>query len=204
MPFKNDIEKHQAFIFELDNVLYPTKDYLLQVYYLFAQFMEYSELLDASAVLKVMKDEYERNGAEKVFEQAVVAYPGIGAYKKNYEGLHENARLPLKLLMFDKVLKFLQEIVVERKQLILYSSGPILQQLNKIKQTEWNGLGKYLTVYFAEEIGEKPGIAGIDYIMEKHQLNKQGILMVGHAETDRQCAEYAGVNFLQVDKLLVT
>lgn len=37
------VKDKQIVIFELDNVLYPEKDYLLQVYYLFAQFIEYSE-----------------------------------------------------------------------------------------------------------------------------------------------------------------
>ena len=36
--------RKKAFVFELDNVLYPEKDYLLQVYYLFASFLEYSEV----------------------------------------------------------------------------------------------------------------------------------------------------------------
>ena len=32
-----------AFIFELDNVIFPAKDYDLQVYYLFGQFMEFTQ-----------------------------------------------------------------------------------------------------------------------------------------------------------------
>ena len=43
-----DIDKRkQAFVFELDNVIYPEKDYLFQVYYLFASAIE----LPASAKL---------------------------------------------------------------------------------------------------------------------------------------------------------
>lgn len=204
MPFNNYLQEHAAFVFELDNVLYPEKDYLLQVYYLFAQFMEYTELLDGAGLLKVMKEAYELNGPEEVFEAAAVAFPVVATYRKNYEGLHENARLPLKLLMFDFVLKFLQEIVTERKQIILYTAGYAMQQLNKIRQMEWNGLEKYLTVYFAEEIGKKPGVEGIGYIAAKHQLDKKDILLIGRTETDRRCAENSGINFLQVDKLLVT
>jgi phosphoglycolate phosphatase-like HAD superfamily hydrolase len=204
MPFREYLQGHQAFVFEMDNVLYPQKDYLLQVYYLFAQFMEYTELLNAAEVLKVMQEEYAINGAEKVFEATVVAYPVVETYRKNYEGLHENARLPLKLLMFDNLLRFLQEIVVQRKQIILFTQGNVMQQLNKIRQTEWNGLEQYLTVYFAEEVGDKPGTTGIEFIANQHQLNRKDMLMIGHTETDRQCAEDAAIKFLQVDKLLVT
>ena len=35
----NDVDpRKKAFIFELDNVLYPEKDYIYQVYYLFAAY----------------------------------------------------------------------------------------------------------------------------------------------------------------------
>jgi len=42
-----DIDKRKkAFIFELDNVIYPEKDYLYQVYYIFASLLEYTENFD--------------------------------------------------------------------------------------------------------------------------------------------------------------
>ncbi|RYY34080.1 MAG: haloacid dehalogenase, partial [Sphingobacteriaceae bacterium] len=36
MKYSDIDPRKQAFVFELDNVLYPEKDYLFQVYYLFA------------------------------------------------------------------------------------------------------------------------------------------------------------------------
>ena len=39
MKYSDIDNRKTAFIFELDNVLYPEKDYLFQVYYLFARFI---------------------------------------------------------------------------------------------------------------------------------------------------------------------
>jgi len=39
MNYKDIDKRKKAFIFELDNVLYPEKDYLYQVYYLFASML---------------------------------------------------------------------------------------------------------------------------------------------------------------------
>ena len=59
----SDLDKRKkAFIFELDNVLYPEKDYLYQVYYLFAALMEYTELLDAKTATDVMVNTYNTRG----------------------------------------------------------------------------------------------------------------------------------------------
>ncbi|HAL81954.1 MAG TPA: haloacid dehalogenase, partial [Mucilaginibacter sp.] len=54
-----DIDKRKkAFIFELDNVIYPEKDYLYQVYYIFASLLEYTENFDAKETTNLMVDTY--------------------------------------------------------------------------------------------------------------------------------------------------
>jgi hypothetical protein len=56
-----------GYIFELDNVLFPEKEYLYQVYYLFAGFLEYTELLDAKVLVKLMVQTYEQEGSASVY-----------------------------------------------------------------------------------------------------------------------------------------
>ena len=52
----------KGFIFELDNVLFPEKEYLYQVYYLFAGYLEYTELLDAKVLVNLMYKHTSRKG----------------------------------------------------------------------------------------------------------------------------------------------
>mgnify|MGYP003581104668 CR=1 FL=1 len=68
MSFEKYLNNKNAFIFELDNVLYPEKDYLLQVYYLYAQFIEYGEQISATEILKYMEAVYLTEGKETVYE----------------------------------------------------------------------------------------------------------------------------------------
>lgn len=203
MNFRAYIEKYDAFIFELDDVLYPQKDYLLQVYYLFAQFIEYSEQLDATDVVHFMKAYHEENGIAGIFEATSKHFRIPQKYENNFAMLLTGARLPLKLLLFDIALKLLQDITIERKKIILFTSGNPQQQLNKIRQTEWHGLEKYLTVYFDEEIGKKPAEEGIDFIVKDQNISKTAILLVGKSESDKTCAENADIDFLNIDKLLL-
>lgn len=196
------IETYNAFIFGLDNVLYPEKDYLLQVYYLFSEFMEYTEQLNAKDITEFMQLEYVHHGHVNIFEKTAAKFNISQKYLSNFELLHENARLPLKLLPFQKILSLLQEIVVERKAIYLLVTGTPLMQLNKIKQLEWHGLEKYLKVYFSEEFEPLLSAKSVDFIVEQHKLNKEEILYIGNEVEEEEAAQKAGVEFLYATKLL--
>lgn len=192
--------RKKAFIFELDNVLYPERDYLLQVYYLFASFIEYIETVPAADDLTAfLKNVYEHHGTLEIFDKAQATFRIDEKYRENFERLHVSARLPLKLLLFDKMLKLLQDIIVDRKKIFIVTDGNPEQQLNKIRQMEWNGLESYLTVYFADEIQAKPETGTIDRILSDHQLLRKDLVIIGSTETDRQFAENSGIDFIYKD-----
>jgi phosphoglycolate phosphatase-like HAD superfamily hydrolase len=188
--------RKKAFIFELDNVLYPEKDYLLQVYYLFASFLEYKEMLDAKVLTALMIKTYEEEGPGEVFNIVQQRFNIDEQYRYNFDLLHKTARLPLKLLLYKDALTLLQDIVVDRKQLFILTNGEPQQQLNKIKQTEWHGLEQYLTCYFADEINAKPEPDAINYILKQHNLERRDVIMIGNTQIDKLCAEAAGVDFI--------
>ncbi|MGF1926134.1 MAG: haloacid dehalogenase, partial [Bacteroidia bacterium] len=119
MAFETYITEKRAFIFGLDNILFPEKDYLLQVYYLFSEFMEYTEQLNAKEMTSFMQEMYVKQGSNSIFEKTASKFDIPSKYKSNFEMLHENARLPLKLLLYQKILDLLQEITIERKEIYL-------------------------------------------------------------------------------------
>lgn len=195
--------KKKGYAFELDNVLYPEKDYLLQVYYLFANFIEFTETIPtAEELTSFFKTAYELHGSKKLFDRAQDAFGIQEKYRSNFEKLHLTAKLPLKLLMFDQMLSLLQQIVVDRKQLFLVAHGNPVEQLNKIRQIEWNGLEKYLRVYFAEEIKVETNKDVLEYILEKHDLKRKDVLMVGATKKDKDIATSNGVDYIKVDQFL--
>jgi len=199
----SDIDKRKsAFIFELDNVLYPEKDYLYQVYYLFANLMEYTELFDAQAMIGLMTSTYEKEGASAVFDRIKKKFHLDEKYRLSLENLMLTAKLPLKLLLYKNMLELLQDIVVDRKKLFIITNGNPEQQLNKIKQTEWHGLEKYLVCYFADETTPKPEPDIIHLILKEHNLQRRNILMVENSEADRLCAQATGIDYLGVEEFL--
>jgi len=100
------------------------------------------------------------------------------------------------------MLELLQDIVVDRKKLFIITNGNPEQQLNKIKQTEWHGLEKYLVCYFADETTPKPEPDIIHLILKEHNLQRRNILMVENSEADRLCAQATGIDYLSVEEFL--
>jgi FMN phosphatase YigB (HAD superfamily) len=199
----SDLDKRKkAFIFELDNVLYPEKDYLFQVYYLFASLLEYTEIIDAAETTELMLNTFNNDGAAIVFDRLKQKLNVNEKYRQSFNQLLINARLPLKLLLYKNMLNLLQEIVIDRKKLFIVTNGNPQQQLNKIKQTEWHGLEQYLIAYFAEEIIAKPEPDIIHLLLKDHNLQRRDILMIENAENDRLCADVCGIDYINAGEFL--
>lgn len=202
MAFEQYIKGKKAVVFGLDNVLYPEKDYLLQVYYLFSEFISYSEQMDAKEILAYMTSEYGSNAKVDLFEKTAKKFNIPLKYSSNFILLHQTARLPLKLLLYQQILSFLQELVAERMAIFLLVDGKPEQQINKIKQLEWHGLEQYLKVYFTEEFETKSSTKALDFIINQHQLTKEEILLVGFEKEEKEFAVTADIDFLSIDNLL--
>ncbi len=202
MAFEQYITGKKAVFFGLDNVIYPEKDYLLQVYYLFSEFISYSEQMDAKEILAYMTDEYRVHGEVNIFYKTADKFNIPLKYFSNFILLHQTARLPLKLLLYQQIFSFLQELVVERIAIFLLVDGKPEEQINKIKQLEWNGLEQYLKVYFTAEFEAKPSTKSLEFIINEHQFKKEEILIVGFKKEDEQFAKLANVDYLSTLNLL--
>ncbi|MDQ7949376.1 MAG: HAD hydrolase-like protein [Pedobacter sp.] len=201
MSIEKLIATKKAVVFGLDNVLYPEKDYLLQVYYLFSEFMAYTLQLDAKSMIAFMQEEFAQSGSDQLFAKTAAQFDIPLNFEANFERLHQNARLPLKLLLYKKVLELLQDLVVDRKQIFLLVDGNPEQQLNKIRQMEWHGIEPYLKVYFTEEFSAKPSPESFIFILENNELAKADMLLVGHSKADENFAKNVGVDYLSLDEI---
>ncbi len=189
-------EHKKAIIFEFDDVLFPKKDYDLQVYYLFANFVEYLETFPvAQELTSFVKTRYENHGNHGMFEAISQTFGIDKKYEENLVLLFTNAKLPLKLLLFKEALTFLQELIINRKQIFILTSGNPKEQLNKITQTEWNGLDQYLKVYFADEFETKPSPKALLSVLKENNLNNEDVIFVGNNEEDRVMSFNCGIDY---------
>jgi FMN phosphatase YigB (HAD superfamily) len=202
MTYSDIDPRKKAFIFELDDVLYPAKDYYYQIYYLFANLLEYTELNNASQTTDLMIDTYTKKGEGEVFDTIVSQLNVEEKYRKNLEIMLLTARLPLKLLLYKNMLTFIQEVVLDRKKLFIVTNGNPQMQLNKMRQAEWHGLEIYLTCYFTEETLPKPEPDTLHLLMKEHDLERRDLVMIGNSDTDSLCAEACGIDYLNATEII--
>ena len=197
-----DLNK-KAFLFELDNVLYPEQDYLLQVYYLFANFIEFTEGFPlASHLTDFFKNAYLHHGDDGIFDRVQETFGIHEKYRENLTRLYKTARLPLKLILYPNVIRLLQDIIVDRKTIIIITNGLPEIQINKIMQTEWNGLEKYLKVYYVKEIVPKLASDPITYILKKEELQNQDVTYIKYEETDIEFTQTIGIEYLNINEFI--
>lgn len=202
LEYKDLDPRKKGFILDLDNVLYPERDYVLQVYYLFSNFMEFTTGISGKDLTSFFQKRYDHHGAEGIFDRASEAFGIEEKYRENFERLHRTAILPVKLLIYKEILALLQDIVVDRKQIFLVTNGAPDIQLNKLRQVEWQGLEKYVRVYYANEIKPKPETDVLTYILSEHDLLRKDILIIGNTDVDEQFAEACGTDYINVQKFI--
>lgn len=185
----------KAVIFELDGVLYPERDFYLQIYYLFAHFVEYMETVpSADDLLQFLQTAYAHHGHEEIFERAVDAFGLDGKYRENLERLELTAQLPLKLELPEEMRVLLQDIVAREKQLFIWTKGDAEGQLNKIRQTDWQGLSQHLRVYFDAEYPDGDALA---MLLKENGLDAALVVMVGCSGELEAAA--AGIDFIRYE-----
>lgn len=184
MSFEKYLSNKKALIITLDDALYPKKDYLLQVYYLFSEFMAYSEQIDAKAIVDFMSREYLESGEQDIFAKTAHEFNIPDKYEHNFNLLFETARLPLKLLLFKGVLELLQEAVVDRIGIFILVDGNPAEAVNKITQIEWNGLEDYLKVYFMVEYDNSVANTITSLLEEQSFVKEEVILFVSKNQSE--------------------
>lgn len=193
-----ELENKKAVIFDFDDVLYPKRDFLLQVYYLFGHFVEFNTGEPvANPLIADLKSTWEESGEASLFERVAASWPQIKQFEENFERLHHQAQLPLKLDLFPDRQELLRNLTDQEKVLIILTAGDPLMQLNKIKQVNWQGLDRLLKVYFEAELYFE-SIEPLDYLRETLNLNVEEMSYIGKSEPIIRHAETLGVQVHRV------
>ena len=192
-------KSYKALVLDLDNTIYPEKDYLFQVYYLIGEFVEFQEAVPHDQVTKFLVDEFMAKGRDRIFDKMIAHFNLSETYLENCFRLLRTAKLPLPLLIFEDMLLRLQEASEAGLRLFVLTNGNPEQQLNKIKHLEWHGLDQHIKCYFCNEIAPKPAPDAMLKLLADHQLAPSEVLFLGDANIDEDCAKAAGVDFERVN-----
>ncbi len=170
-----------VYLLEIDDLLFPKRDYLLQVYYLFSNFVEFTEGRALSkAMVDYMKNIYEERGEVAVLSETIEHFKLSDRYTENFERLQANAHLPLKLFLPERTKAFLQRLSTSKKHIGILTDGNPVEQLNKLKHIDWqefHPLLSSLKVFFLKELQFR-NLEALDFLAETYQVEKDDICIV--------------------------
>ena len=168
----------KLYLFEVDDVLFPKKDYLLQIYYLFAQFVEFSEGKPLAAeMVEFMKEIYMEQGEAAVYESTASKFLFSRDYKENFERLMVNGHLPLKLYLFNQTKLLFASLLERGAKIGILTEGNPLLQLNKVKHIDWQGFDKNVKIYFVDELNFR-NIEPFSYIASENQITESDLIFI--------------------------
>lgn len=146
-------EDKTLYLFEVDDVLYDKRDFVLQIYYLFGQFVEFTESKPiAAAITQFMKARFEADNTDGLLQATQIEFGLREDYAENFERLQANAHLPLKLLLFEETKESFQTLTSYGKELAILTKGNPVLQLNKLKHIDWAGWDQRIKIYFTDEL----------------------------------------------------
>ncbi|WP_392469855.1 HAD family hydrolase [Sphingobacterium cellulitidis] len=178
MDFANIPTDKKLYLFEVDDVLFPKKDYLLQIYYLFSQFVEFTEGRPiATEMVNFMKETYMESAEENLYNLTAKKFNFKNDYKENFERLMVNGHLPLKLFLFNKTKLLFASILEKGGQIGILTKGNPALQLNKVKHIDWQGFDRNVKIYFIDELNFR-NIDPFTYIASENQVQKSDLFFI--------------------------
>ena len=184
---------YRAIILDMDNTLYNEMDYLLPAWQQCLLSIA-PEASTAACWLDEVHQDFLQNGRSQLFNRFA------RRHELDEEQVVQSALEALRTIQLKKALPIYSEWevlprVYSDALLMVLSNGNPEQQANKWRHLNLQSL-QFAEVVWAQHLKPKPAPEGILYLLKAHSLEPQSVLFCGDAETDRQTAQAAGVDFI--------
>lgn len=188
---KSFIQQFDLIIFDLDGTLYDEKMYLFNCYKNIAEKLVPKHKREAEIYLC---ETFIKEGRENLFNKLFVKFGCIENISACLN-IMRTSRMPKSIPLYAPMLDFIKQANAS----CIVTNGNVMQQRNKIKYLDWQGLS--MDVFYANTIEPKPS-AAIFFQEIQPKYKPKSILMVGDTNIDNQFADNIGAEFLYVDRVL--
>lgn len=168
----------ELYVFELDDVLFPRRDYVVQVYYLFGNFYEYTtgEAVGYK-IAESMSKIYDIHGEDAVYSSTKLLFNIGDQFEENFKRLMANAQLPLKLELINETKALIEELLNHNIDIAILTKGNPIEQLNKLKFIDWQNLKQLESstkIYFKDELDFR-SVDPLEFIAEDFKIKSSDI-----------------------------
>ena len=204
----NLFNQYNSVIFDLDDTIYPEIEYLKKAYRFIAQ-----SVIKAENCLNTTEDEifnflvytFTNEGRDKLFQKMIAKF-NINYYPlENFLSCLHNVPLnENELKVYSHIQDLLIKLSKQSKLIFILTNGNISQQRNKINSLNIK-LSLFKEIIYASSNGkefEKPNPFFVHKIITNYSLEHINVLFIGDSEIDKATALNAGINYLNVSKLI--
>ncbi|HPJ58661.1 MAG TPA: HAD-IA family hydrolase [Bacteroidales bacterium] len=198
----SDLDKFSLFIFDLDNTLYNERDYLFGAYSkIAADISSLYPSLSEDDLSENLKNIFLTEGRTNLFDKFLEMNNLEGELLDDCLNVLRNYKAEKNIALNPRMREFLIYLRDKGKTLFVLTNGNPVQQRNKIRSINWNGLDENIEFIFADELEPKPSPEGLFYILKNTRTGKDDAIFIGDRDSDRECAANGGITFLGINDL---
>lgn len=193
---------YNYFIFDLDNTLIEETDYLFQGYFEIADHIaQKNKSLDIEDLYIFLTSRFINEGRKEIFNKLFEEYSINNIEIKDCLRILRTFEVKKSMTLFPEcksAIIFFQE---REKNLFIVTNGNVLQQKNKVRNTNWGKLKmESIPVVFANEIAPKPSEQSFNFLRTEHGIKEKETLMIGDSDFDRDYAQNCNIDFMFIDE----
>jgi putative hydrolase of the HAD superfamily len=187
-------------LFDLDNTIYDEKIYLQAAYWAIAQHIhleyDHEPILVYQFLIRTLEQEGRTGLLDKLCEN-------IGLPNSEIQLLLNLLRtVDIQPLIepFEYFIPLIRNLLNAQIQVAVITNGNTIQQTNKIKSINWQGLDATLIFILANASAPKPNTASFSAL--KKQINLKEAIYIGDSASDVEFAQNCKIKFLHVNHFL--
>ncbi len=195
--------KYTYFIFDLDNTLYDENLYLFPVYRRISKFCATNYGVKETEVYHYLTYKFLKLGRHKLFDNLISDFNLPKETINHFLYLLRTIQLDSKINLNHNI----EDFLISRKNSInkfyILTNGNSLQQRNKIMQINWKGLSEIFSIVYAGDYPYQKPDKRLFYDIGLSENNKNETLMIGDSIIDEEFALKVGIDFLNVECILL-
>lgn len=187
--------KYKLIIFDLDDTLYPERDYLFAAYDSIAKLVADRSGSNERVYSEYLKNTFINGGRSNLFDSFIHEF-NLSNTVSIQEMLLILRTNSCELSLYRKAKDLLDYLQKESVMFVIFTNGNLTQQRNKIACLKLKENYPSVDVYYAAEYESKPSPVGIYAILRDYNVDSKKALVVGDSATDHGAAKAAGIDYL--------
>lgn len=191
----NSFTKYKLVIFDLDDTLYPEREYLFSAYESIAKLVADRSGSNEWVYSEYLKKSFINGGRGNLFDSFINEFnlSNLVSIQEMLLILRTNC---CELTLYRKAKDLLDYLQNEGVKSVIFTNGNLTQQHNKINCLKLKDSYPAVAVYYASEYEPKPSPVGLKAILLDFNINSKKALVIGDSTTDYEAAKAAGIEYL--------